>query len=37
MSDNERIEHGDVVVENTGSVENLQARVRSLWVERISG
>ncbi len=37
MSDNERIEHGDVVVENTGSVENLQARVRSLWVKRISG
>ena len=36
MSDNERIEHGDVVVENTGSMEDLQTRVNSLWSKRIS-
>ncbi|HIC49558.1 MAG TPA: dephospho-CoA kinase, partial [Dehalococcoidia bacterium] len=36
MSDNERIEHGDVVVENTGSMEDLQTRVHSLWFGRIS-
>jgi len=36
MSNNERIEHGDVVVENTGSMEDLQTRVNSLWSKRIS-
>ncbi len=36
MSNNERIEHGDVVVENTGSMEDLQTRVHSLWSRRIS-
>ena len=36
MSNNERIEHGDVVVENTGSMEDLQTRVNSLWAKRIS-
>ena len=36
MSYNERIEHGDVVVENTGSMEDLQTRVNSLWSKRIS-
>jgi len=36
MSNNERIGHGDVVVENTGSMEDLQTRVNSLWAKRIS-
>ena len=36
MSNDERIEHGDVVVENTGSMEDLQTRVNSLWFKRIS-
>ena len=36
MSNDERIEHGDVVVENTGSMEDLQTRVNSLWAKRIS-
>ena len=36
MSNNERIEHGDVVVENTGSMEDLQTRVNSLWSKRIT-
>ena len=36
MSNNERIEHGDVVVENTGSMEDLKTRVNSLWSKRIS-
>ena len=36
LSNNERIEHGDVVVENTGSMEDLQTRVNSLWSKRSS-
>ena len=36
MSNNERIEHGDVVVENTGSMEDLQTRVNSRWSKRLS-
>ncbi|SVA43994.1 uncharacterized protein METZ01_LOCUS96848 [marine metagenome] len=36
MSDDERIKRGDIVVENTGSMEDLQTRVHSLWSRRIS-
>ena len=35
ISDEERRKHADVVIENNGSVADLQARVDALWAERI--
>ena len=36
MSSIERSAHGDVIINNTGSVEDLKENVESLWAQRVS-
>ena len=36
MSQKERLAHADAVIDNSGSLEELQGRVRSLWEHRVS-
>ena len=36
MTSNERSAHGDVIINNTGSVEDLKENVESLWAQRVS-
>jgi dephospho-CoA kinase len=36
MTSIERSAHGDVIINNTGSVEDLKENVESLWAQRVS-
>ena len=37
MSNDEREKHADVVIDNDGTIEQLQEKVKTLWHSRVNG
>ena len=37
MSNDEREKHSDIVIDNNGTIEQLEEKVKTLWQSRVNG